>query len=94
MTVKHTPGPWVDGLDASGIVVVERISAQTVVSLGGISEVSIANAKLIGAAPALADGLEEAAKQCAALHGAKYGEHNCRTCTRWLFALNAAGRLP
>jgi hypothetical protein len=43
---------------------------------------------------ALADGLVDAAKRCASLHGALFGKHECPTCIPWLAALRTAGRLP
>jgi hypothetical protein len=82
---RHTPGPWMP--DKDGVIALP--TGQRIAFAG-----SSANAKLIAAAPALADALELALDDFAFVTSAPDCEYLGNTLTVIRAALRLAGRLP
>jgi hypothetical protein len=94
---KHTPGPWAAEAPES---LFAQLKANGKCSLLARGRQALGGGCRDGdrraaedETNALADGLVDAAKRCASLHGALFGAQ-VRTCIPWLAALRAAGRLP
>lgn len=82
------PTRWIEAFTGNGVEVVDRVTAQTIAVLpSGLPDELIARARLLAAAPALADRLE--ARACCAVEC----EDPCDACRADREALRAAGRL-
>ena len=64
MNVQHTPGPWNDGMDANGNILIFQRRADPYLTIEDVNDEWQANLRLVDAAP---DLLESLRGLCAAM---------------------------